>query len=135
MLSLALSIQQAIYQDKSTQLQQTAQIAYMQHINDISIINDAIWRYNLMDGPIKTHFDQAKGLLKQYLIHLNRIKTNCKIGRPCIWMPTNVSTTRSLNVLTDQMNQLNDLIRTELRICHKKIYRSRRGMRVQSNSY
>jgi hypothetical protein len=137
MFNITLAFQNAIYYDKSIDLQKTAKSHYTQHINDISHINDIIWMCNLMEGSIKNHFDHLKDLSRQYSIYLTKIKNNYKIGQICIWMPTNIAPKYSIDELSIEMNQLDNTIRSQINICRKKIYKrnKRRNNRVRAYSY
>lgn len=122
MLNIALAIQNTLYQNRSTKLQQTAQYNYIQHINDVSH---------------SIQFDRIKVLLKQYSAYLSKLKLNFKIDQPCFWLPTNIAPKYSLRELADEMDQLDASIKSEIYSCHKKIYRRyrRRNNRVRAHSY
>ena len=134
MLNLVLSIQNAMYQHKLNKLRQSAESTYIQHINDISHLHEMIFRFDLTDARIDYHMKCARNSLRQYISCVNMIKNNCKIGRPCIWMPTNVTAEYSLDELNDQIKTIGETLRSEIRICRKKIYR-RLGSRARSHSY
>lgn len=134
MMCLALSIQNAIYQDQSTQLLRSSQSLYIQYINDIAYIRDIMFRFEINDDRIIYHIDCIMNKLKHYMTCIHKLRENTKIGQVCIWMATNICHKYSIDDLGKQIRDLDETIKGELRICHKKIYRSI-GLRARSYTY
>lgn len=119
MLSLTMSIQNAVYHQKMNQLLAILQNNYLKHINDIYSLD----QHTHIDDHAQAYLDQAKDLVHQYRVCHGKIKRNYSVQTTTIWPYQTNADGECLEYLEEQLTEIDCSLQDAIKSCRKKIFK------------
>ena len=133
MLNLGISIQNIINYNKVQDKIILIQNDYNQYKNEITIINENFMSTIISNNlKIRNRIDQIKHLLKQYWIYMSAYHKKSIQIYSSTWFPINIIN-YNVNDLEEKINVINEIIKNEIKICNKKIFKNR--LRIRNRAY